>query len=231
METNILPILNHPPPYPVDVCGVGQWAATIRESWGGSGILGHGFLSATAGSRGRACWIGWGLGEFIDYKTLVWEGSVRRVFRKGAGGAWVQVREYRCRGIRVAKNDRSARLRYRSIAVRPKLESKYISYSGFKAIFGTGNKLYSLFWVPNRIERNLGSESGKVCLKAGWKPPALFKLWKEFSLEWRRGLATRFNSELDLWLFFLILLAINQFAHLVNASSPSSFWPPIIVSS
>lgn len=87
-----------PPPYPVDVCGVGQWAATIRESWGGSGILGHGFLSATAGSRGRACWTGWGLGEFIDNRTLVWEGSVRRVFRKKAVGAQVGVREYRCIG-------------------------------------------------------------------------------------------------------------------------------------
>lgn len=111
----------HPPPNPVDVCGVGQWAAIIGESWEGSGILGHGFLSATAGSRGRACWTGWGLGEFIDYRTLVWEGSVRRAFRKGAAGAWVGVREYSCLGDQSGQECRSARLRDWSTAVWPKL--------------------------------------------------------------------------------------------------------------
>lgn len=44
----------------------------------------------------------------------------------------------------------------------------------------------------------LESERGKVSLKPGWKPPALCE-WEEFSLEWRREVATRLNSKLDLW--------------------------------
>lgn len=43
----------------------------------------------------------------------------------------------------------------------------------------------------------LGSERGKVSLKPGWKLPALFER-EEFSLEWRREVAIRFNSKLDL---------------------------------
>lgn len=75
-----------PPPCPVDMWGVGKWAASIRESWGGSGILGHGFYSATAGSGGRACWTtGQGLGDFTDYRTLVWEGLEGSLGR----GQWV----------------------------------------------------------------------------------------------------------------------------------------------
>ena len=134
--------------------GYGTVSSHHQRELRGKWYSGAGFCSATAGNGGRACWAGWGLGEFIDYSSLVWEGGLSQKSLQESDRGNLSGSEFWNDNVRAMKNGRA---RDRGTEALPSdwdcgVNTFHTQVS--EAIFNTGNKLWSLFMVPAIIWRN-----------------------------------------------------------------------------